>query len=99
MTCEHLRALDEALLAAGFVPTFRGQAWSKNCREWVYFDCALLLDEIERAFDLDACVERHEHRGTHDGSERGLVCTIHDDAVMGTLDRDGARTFPVGTDP
>ena len=32
---------------------------------------------------LPACVEIHRHRGTVDGAEQGLVCTIDHDAVMG----------------
>ena len=39
MICEHLRALEQAILARGIRETFRGKAWSQNCREWVYFDC------------------------------------------------------------
>jgi hypothetical protein len=39
MTCEHLRPLEQAMIDAGMKETFRGQAWSNNCREWVYFDC------------------------------------------------------------
>jgi hypothetical protein len=46
MTCEHLLPLEEALLAEGIRETSRGQAWSENCREWVYFDCRLDLPLI-----------------------------------------------------
>ncbi len=41
MTCEHLRSLEQAMIAGGMRETFRGQAWSNDCREWVYFQCLL----------------------------------------------------------
>jgi hypothetical protein len=37
MVCEHLSALEQQMLSAGLRVTFRGQAWSRNCREWVFF--------------------------------------------------------------
>jgi hypothetical protein len=83
MTCEHLIELDRALAEAGFKETFRGAAWSANCREWVYYDCVLDRDAIRRRYELAACVQDHEHRGTHDGQEAGFVCTVHHDGVMG----------------
>ena len=83
MTCEHLIALDRALADAGFKETFRGAAWSANCREWVYYDCVLERDALRRRFDLPACVQDHVHRGTHDGQEAGFVCTMDHDGVMG----------------
>lgn len=27
------------LLDRGIAITYRGEAWSDNCREWAYFDC------------------------------------------------------------
>ena len=58
MTCEHLRALEQALRDAGFEPTFRGQAWSENCREWVYFDCYLPAKLIRETFAFSPVVGR-----------------------------------------
>ena len=83
MLCEHLRPIEELLIARGVAETFRGQAWSMNCREWVYFDCFLDIRAIRAAMSLPVCVQDHSHRGTHDGQERGLVCTQCNDAVMG----------------
>lgn len=83
MTCEHLIHLERAILDAGFKETFRGSAWSMNCREWVYFDCELPADAIRQAFALADCVKDHAHRGTHDGQESGFVCEIHHDGIMG----------------
>jgi len=83
MTCEHLIELEKAIIAAGFQETFRGAAWSTNCREWVYFDCVLATDLIQQASGFAHCVKIHSHRGTHDGQEAGFVCDIHHDGIMG----------------
>ena len=83
MVCEHLAPLETAILAAGIPVTFRGQAWSHNCREWVYFDCLLDRAALRGRFSFAPCVKDHEHRGTHDGQEAGFVCTGCQDAVMG----------------
>jgi len=95
MICEHLRALEEAIHAEGIRETFRGNAWSLNCREWVYFDCHLNLAAIRAQFPLASCVQDHVHRGTFDGEERGLVCNNCHDAVVGTYDKKpGHPEFP-----
>src|SRR5437764_486899 len=95
MLCEHLHLVEQAMAAAGIRETFRGRAWSDNCREWVYFDCYLELAAIRKQFAMAACVEDHIHRGTHDGSERGLVCHEHWDAVMGVYEaQPSTPTFP-----
>lgn len=83
MLCDHLRPLDEALRAAGIRETCRGQVWSDGCREWVYYDCYLDRQQIRRRYALAPCVADHEHFGTHDGQEEGLLCTEHRDGVMG----------------
>lgn len=75
------------MLAQGIRETFRGQAWSSKCREWVYFDCYIDLDAAVRKFALADCVRQHVHRGTHDGQERGFVCAQCDDAIMGSNDQ------------
>jgi hypothetical protein len=36
------------------------------------------------------CVQIHDHRGTNDGSERGLVCSVHQYAVMGAHPADAS---------
>jgi len=83
MLCEHLSQLEQALIDRGIAVTFRGQAWSMNCREWVYFDCFLDVTEIRKTFSFSECVQDHSHRGTHDGQEVGLVCTVCHDGIMG----------------
>ncbi|HEX2747138.1 MAG TPA: hypothetical protein VHM91_03995 [Verrucomicrobiales bacterium] len=83
MICEHLRLIEEAIHAAGIRETGRGRPWSMNCREWVYFDCFLDTPAIRCRFAVPECVEDHVHRGTHDGEERGLVCSQCHDGIMG----------------
>jgi hypothetical protein len=91
LVCEHLAPLEQALLARGIAVTFRGQAWSKNCREWVYFDCHLDVAAIRRHFSVPESVATHSHRGTHDGQELGLVCTTCQDGIMGSLEAIGGK--------
>jgi hypothetical protein len=83
MVCEHLASLEAVLIEAGIPVVFRGQAWSQNCREWVYFQCVLDRVELRKQFAFPSCVQDHEHVGTHDGREAGFVCTVCDDAIMG----------------
>jgi hypothetical protein len=83
MTCEHLKPLEQALLAKGIHESFRGKAWSENCREWVYFECFIDTAAVQRSFAFSACVTEYSHRGTHDGQERGFVCSQCHDAIMG----------------
>lgn len=95
MVCEHLIEVEQAVRNAGFRETFRGRAWSQNCREWVYFDCFLPLETIRQTFNLASCVQNHEHLGTHDGQESGFICTSHHDGIMGHHPLSGvsAQTF------
>ena len=94
MVCEHLVTLEAALVEGGYAVTYRGQTWTRNCREWVYFDCVLALADIRRSIALDACVQDHVHRGTHEGSEQGFVCRQDWDAVMGAHPESGVpRVF------
>ncbi len=83
MVCEHLSALEQALISRGVAVTFRGQSWSMNCREWVYFDCFLDTAAICEHFAFPDSVQDHTHRGTHDGQELGLVCARCHDAIVG----------------
>ncbi len=83
MTCEHLIALEQELINLGFRETFRGQAWSDNAREWVYFEVCLDRDAVVAKFAFDPCVRYHAHLGTHDGQEAGFECVVHNDGIMG----------------
>lgn len=89
MVCEHLRPLEHALAAAGIAVGFRGQTWSEQCREWVYYSAVLDMKSI-RPY-LPDCVEPHENLDLRSGQERGFYCTQCHDAVMGLLK--GGRRF------
>ncbi|GAB4566421.1 MAG: hypothetical protein Tsb0020_18090 [Haliangiales bacterium] len=92
MTCEHLIALERALLAAGAREIARGPLWGKRCREWVYFDVVLDIAAARARFGLAPCVAVHENLDPRSGTERGFVCKTCNDAVMGRLA--GAPAFP-----
>ncbi|HWE95551.1 MAG TPA: hypothetical protein VG269_16420 [Tepidisphaeraceae bacterium] len=81
--CEHLRPLLQYLLNQGAKITFAGQAWAHDCRVWVYFDGVLECEALHKRLSLPATVIIHDHRGTHAGAERGLVCQEHHDALIG----------------
>lgn len=83
MICEHLNPVEEKIRAMGIPETFRGKPWSNVTGVWVYFDCQLLPGLLMESLSLERCVKRHEHRGTHNGSELGLVCEKCDCGVMG----------------
>jgi hypothetical protein len=90
--CEHLTNLETELHQAGIPETFRGQAWSRNCREWVYFNCYLDLASIRARLHLPACVADHVNEDEKSGRERGFVCQEHHDAIMGVPDP--SPTYP-----
>jgi hypothetical protein len=96
MVCEHLAELEQSLIAAGVVETFHGQPWSSNCREWVYFNCWLDRPALRSRYKFPDCVQDHDHLGTHDGQEAGLVCSLCHDAIMGVHINyhSGIPTFP-----
>jgi hypothetical protein len=81
--CEHLAGALQYILDQGAQIFSCGQAWTENCHIWAYFDTLLDCDGLMTGLSLDPCVQIHDHRGTHEGSERGLVCSVHHDALMG----------------
>jgi len=81
--CEHLIPLDEALNKRGLTETYRGQPWSKNCREWVYYDCVLNLEKLRHRYALPAFVEVHFNDDAKSGMEAGFVCSRCNDGVIG----------------
>lgn len=83
MVCQHLVALEQTLLDSGAKLTYRGQAWSRNCREWVYFDVALDLAAVRARFALGPEIETHENTDPRSGLEAGFVCSLCHDAVIG----------------
>ena len=83
LMCEHLQSLEDYLKSKKIRETFRGQAWSDNCRDWVYFDCVLEPESLRTRFHLPSFVIRHENTDEISGTELGLVCTQCKDAIMG----------------
>jgi hypothetical protein len=83
MVCKHLAPLEQELFAIGIPETFRGQAWSAHCREWVYFACYLDRAALRQRFQFAPCVHDHEYLGTHDGQESGFVCAQCHDGILG----------------
>lgn len=81
--CEHLRALEDELVARRVRVTSAGQAWSSNCRHWIYFDAVLDCEAIRKRLALDPCVVVHVNDDARSGRERGLDCSVHHDAIMG----------------
>ena len=83
MICEHLRPLEDELHRLGLKETYRGQAWSSNCREWIYFDAYLDCESLRKRFQLPEFIESHVNDDSKSGQERGLVCTEHHDGIVG----------------
>jgi len=90
--CEHLRAAEKYVRGQGGRVISTAQPWSANCHVWVYFDVLLDSDRLIKGLGLSSCVQVHDHRGTHDGSECGIVCTIHHDGIMGPHPADASPT-------
>lgn len=91
MVCEHLSALDRELAESGANETFRGQAWSDNCREWVYYDVVLDVENLRSRLGLGSMVTVHENLDERSGTERGLACNLCKDGIMGRIS--GAEGF------
>ncbi|HJW29718.1 MAG TPA: hypothetical protein VJ508_10830 [Saprospiraceae bacterium] len=81
--CEHLIGLDEELKRKGIKELFRGQAWSDNSRQWVYYDCLLDLEAIRQRFHFPNFILNHVNDDPKSGTEAGFVCMHCHDAVMG----------------
>jgi hypothetical protein len=84
--CEHLQQLEAELTSRGIPITFRGQAWSHNCREWVYFTCYLDLSAIRARLKFAPCIVDHTNDDPKSGREKGFVCQEHHDGIIGMPD-------------
>jgi len=91
MVCRHLAQLEKELRVADFKETFRGRAWTNNCREWVYFDAVFDIEALLSRMNFDPCVIVHENLDPKSGTERGFVCSQCLDGVMGLIM--GGKTF------
>lgn len=81
--CIHLQPLENYLVSKGIVETWRGQPWTKNCREWIYYECVLQTEKLKTKLHLGKCVETHDYADIKAGTELGLVCTLCHDGIMG----------------
>jgi len=93
--CDHLRGVEDYLVSLRRAITASGQVWSKNCRFWVYFDAVLDCDALRKRFALPDSVEVHVNDDSRSGREKGLVCTVDHDAVMGIHPLDGKGASPI----
>jgi hypothetical protein len=81
--CIHLKPLEDYLKAENIHEVYRGQVWSKNCREWIYYDAVLNPQKLKEKFHFDDNIHIHDYEDIKVGSELGLFCTLCNDAVMG----------------
>lgn len=81
--CEHLRNLDDELKQRNLKETFRGQAWGDNTREWVYYDCVILVDEVKKRYNFPEFIKIHVNNDSKSGMEAGFYCEQCKDGVMG----------------
>ena len=87
--CEHLRALEDELVARKRTITAAGQVWSAKCRYWVYFDAVLDCEVLKKRLALGDGVTVHSNDDPRSGREKGLFCSACNDAVMGLHPEDG----------
>ena len=87
--CKHLAELENELKSKGIKETYRGQPWSDNCREWVYYDCVLDVEKIKSRYNFAPCVTISRNDDQRSGRELGFYCEQCYDAVMGLHPEDG----------
>jgi hypothetical protein len=51
---------------------------------------------VRKKFAFAPCVSEHAHRGTHDGQERGFVCSTCWDGIMGAYEARAAGAVFAG---
>jgi hypothetical protein len=81
--CEHLKKAEDYIKSKGIKESWRGQPWTENCREWIYFDCVLSPQNLKTKLQLEDFVQVHDYSDTKAGSELGLICSICKDGIMG----------------
>ena len=81
--CEHLIALENEIKNLHVKETYRGQAWSNNCREWVYFDCYLDIENLKIKYKFPDFIKHHVNNDCKSGLEEGFYCELCKDAIMG----------------
>ncbi|MCB9032844.1 MAG: hypothetical protein H6553_03320 [Chitinophagales bacterium] len=81
--CIHLKPIEDYLKSIGYLEVYRGQVWSENCREWIYFDAVLNIAELQEKFKLNKTIVVHDYQDVKVGSELGILCTKCFDGIMG----------------
>jgi len=81
--CIHLKEMETYLRSQGAKETWRGQPWTERCREWIYFDCVLNIESLQKKVLLDDCVTVHDYNDIKAGAELGFFCNQCEDAIMG----------------
>lgn len=81
--CIHLKPLEDYLIGLGIAETYRGQVWSENCREWVYYDAVLQPERLKKRFNFDDTITVFDYVDIKVGSELGLECSVCKDGIMG----------------
>lgn len=81
--CMHLKPLEDYLISEGIAETYRGQTWSENCREWVYYDAVLDPKKLKKRFQFGDPIVVWDYEDVKVGSELGLICNQCNDAVIG----------------
>jgi hypothetical protein len=51
--CTHLKPLEDYLMVENMLEVYRGQVWTKNCREWIYYDAVLNPQKLKEKFHFD----------------------------------------------
>jgi hypothetical protein len=74
--CIHLIDLDNYIKDKGIKEIFRGKAWSKNCNEWVYYDCIIDIEKIKGEIIMDNCITIHEYNDIKIANELGFFVMI-----------------------
>lgn len=79
----HLDKLYKELRIKDIEITYRGQPWTDNCREWVYFDCYFDYEKLHARLEMSDCVIHHINDDPHSGLEEGFYCETCKDAIIG----------------
>lgn len=83
MVCEHLRALEDELIARGHKVDYRSPSSSGGTHERIYFDVVFDTEALQKRFAFASCVQVSSYLGKHDGAEHGFECVEHHDAILG----------------
>ncbi|HEY4629599.1 MAG TPA: hypothetical protein VIH02_09985 [Flavobacterium sp.] len=93
---EHLAGLETELKNRGIKEAFRGKAWGESCREWVYFDCVLIIDKLRQRFNFPDYVKNHINEDNKSGMEVGFYCERCKDGIMGIHPSLGQKKIHIG---